>query len=175
MLWANVWLLKEEYQGTHSESAETQETQICLRVQQNPVWNYRPLQSLASPKSLWGLIWRSSTKSCGALELWSALSGGAEVVTLCCLLANELFQEGRNPGMAQRTLQKLLTGTTGSYHSQQKMLPGVTACNDIGWNGHQELGLLASPITEGHRPQISKRQFWKLPMELTLIIQSSRP
>lgn len=103
------------------------------------VWSYGPLHSLAFSKSLQGPIWRSSSKNCGAPELWSALRGGADVVTLCCLLATELFQEARDFETTQTAFQELLTGAGGSHHSQQKMPLGVTASNNIKRNGHQEL------------------------------------
>ena len=61
-------------------------------------------------------------------------------MALYCLLAKELFQEARNSGMTQRTSQKLLTGATGSNHSQENTLLGVTDCNNVGRKGHLELG-----------------------------------
>ena len=69
------------------------------------------------------------------------------------LLAPELFQGAGDSGTTQRAFQELLTGATGSYLGQQKMLLGVLACSSIQRSSHQELGPLASPVPEGHEPQ----------------------
>ena len=124
-----------------------------------------------------GLV--EDTNCCRTPELRSSLRGGAEVVTLHCLLAKELCQEARNSGMTQRTFQKLLTGASGVYHSQENMLLGVTECSHVGRKGHLEPGHWPLLPLRVMNPKavailaISKRQFWKLPMEPILIIWSN--